>query len=227
MSTSNCKLSTIVYIAKWLDLVDIFFFSYSDLQTLNNQLPEDFKLPIPVHLLKRFEYEFHSADHNIMSEIVTALRTIIEFLIKTLDEKKGEGENFDDLKSEKVLTLQFMQNLHENDNILHEIGVRSVSPPRLRCLSDLPLTATYCCLSLFFHWVENGFYDFRAIPFLFKMHLNKHEELALTELPRKWVSTMSQLAEKLEQLIHGLKHHEHDIINEASNVSSFPILYYI
>lgn len=198
----------------------VFFLYESDLQTLNDQLPEDFKLPIPVHLLKRFEYEFHSADHNLLSEVVTALRTIIGFLIKTLDKS---GENFDDLKSEKV--LQFMQNLLENDNILHEIGVKSISPPRLRCLSDLPLTATYCCLNLFFHWVEDGFYDFRAIPFLFKMHLSEQEELALTELSHKWEGPLSQLAEKLEQLIHGLKHHEHDIVDETSNVS--PLIHFL
>lgn len=133
---------------------------------------------------------------------------------------KALGEETEDLKSQKA--LQFMQSLYgQESDVLHDIGMQNVSQSRLRCLDDLTLTATYSCLKLFFHWVDQGFYDFRALPFPLKAHLSKQDHQALKELPLKWKSTIFELMNELLKLTDVLKHSEPDImgrINEAAKV---------
>ena len=142
-----------------------------------------------------------------MIDVVTALRTILGHLVKTFDEGR---EPIEDLKA-----LQFMRNLHDQDvDVLQEIGLQGLSQPRLDCLTELPLTATYDCLSLFFRWVEEGFYDFSTLPFQFKVHMSDQDRLALKEL--------SQKRNELQRLIDMLKFVEQDVTsqaNEAINVS--------
>ena len=187
---------------------------------MTERLPDSFKLPLPDPLMKRFEYEFHSADYHLMIEVVTALRTVAGHLVKALDEGR---EDYGDL--ETATAPEFMLNLYEHlkkdSDVLYEIGVQNASPSHLRCLADLPLTATYSCLRLFFRWVEEGFYDFSTLPFPFKVHLSYQDQVAIEQLRLKWSSTLSELVKELQQLVDVLKHSEQDItsrVNEAVNV---------
>lgn len=192
-----------------------------DLQDISERLPEAFKQPLPSPLLKRFEYEFHSSNYHQQLEVVTALRTVASHLLKALEERRTD---YGDLATEAV--PEFMLNLYEHltkhSDVLFEIGVQSASPSHLRCLADLPLTATYSCLKLFFRWVEEGFYDFNTLPFPFKVHLGYQDQSCLEQLRMRWPSTAAELKKELQQLVDVLKHSEQDItkrVNEAANVS--------
>lgn len=165
--------------------------------------------------MKSFEYEFHSADYHLMIEVVTALKTIMGYLVKALGE--GGWEDSIDTKAVKFM-LSLYKHLEEDNDVLYEIGVRHASPSHLHCLADLPLTATYSCLNLFFTWVDEGFYDFSTLPFPLKMHLSEGNQLAIECLPRKWNSTTSELLDELQQLIYVLKQSEQDIINRVNRL---------
>ena len=191
-----------------------------DLQDMSERLPEAFKVPLPSPLLKRFEYEFHSANYHLLLEVVTALRTVVSHLVKALEEQRTD---YGDLGSETA--PEFMLNLYEHltkqNQVLVEIGVQSASPSHLRCLVDLPLTATYSCLKLFFRWVDEGFYDFATLPFPFKVHLSYQDQAFLDQLRMRWSSTVAELKKELQQLVDVLKHSEQDItrrVDEAVNV---------
>jgi len=167
-------------------------------------------------LLKRFEYEFHSADYHLLLEVVTALRTVIGHLLKAL--KEG-GTNYGDLENETA--PEFMLNLYEHfkhpKDVLYEIGVQSAASSHLCCLVDLPLVSTYSCLRLFFRWVDEGFYDFNALPFPFKKHLNYRDQCTLDEMQLGWPGTTADLLKELQQLVDVLKHSEQDITNHVTD----------
>ena len=191
-----------------------------DLQDMSDRLPENFKAPLPDALMKRVEYEFHSANYHLMMEVLTALRTVTGHLVKALEDQRTD---YGDLRAQTA--PEFMLNLYEHltrhSDVLHEIGVQSASPSHLRCLADLPLTATYSCLRLFFRWVDEGFYDFCAVPFPFKVHLGYKDQQAIEQLRVRWSCTVPELLKELQQLIDVLKHSEQDItrrVNEAVNV---------
>ena len=143
-------------------------------------------------------------------------------IIKEIAENDGESD------VEKQTTLEFMctlykyRGLDEGDSfVFQKIGIQKASPPQQKCLIDLPLTATYSCLELFFHWIDEGFYDFSTLPFPFKAHLSKEDMIAINKLNIKWDSTDSELMKELQQLIDVLKHSEQDIVtrvNEAFEV---------
>ena len=49
---------------------------------MTERLPEWYKTEMEDMLLKRFEYEFHSANYHTLVEIITGLRTVVGYLIK-------------------------------------------------------------------------------------------------------------------------------------------------
>ena len=63
-----------------------FYYSVShsalDLADMTERLPEWYKTEMEDMLLKRFEYEFHSANYHTLVEVITGLRTVIGYLIK-------------------------------------------------------------------------------------------------------------------------------------------------
>ena len=188
----------------------------AELQEMAKRLPSTFKGCLSDSRKKILEYQFHSANYYLMIEVVTALKTLVEELIKAL-----EAEVPKDFGIEKLTAPQFMANLYENldeSDVLREIGVQNASPSHLDCLNQLPLTATYSCLMLFFHWVDDGFYDFKAIPFPFKVHMNQQDQRALSfeQICPKWTSTNSKLMEEVQELIDALKKSEQDIINRVN-----------
>lgn len=189
---------------------------------MSERLPVNFKAPLPSPLLKRLEYEFHSANYHLLLEVVTALRTVVSHLLKALEEGRTD---YGDLENETA--PEFMLNLYEHltkhTEVLYEIGIQSASPSHLRCLADLPLTSTHSCLNLFFRWVNEGFYDFSTLPFPFKVHLSYPDQQYLEQLRMRWPSTVEQLRTELQQLVDVLKHSEQDItkkVDEAVNVSA-------
>lgn len=189
-----------------------------DLKEIAEQLPDSFKSPLPEPLKKTLEYEFHSATYHLLIEVVMALIIIERYLIKELEKSENEN-NRSDLESKTALgfMLKLYTNLTEPKDVLHEIGVQDASSSHLECLADLHLTDTYDCLKLFFRWVDEGFYDFCAISFPFKVHLNSSDKSALEKLPMKWSGTMSDLMKELHQLVAVLKHSEQNITTQASD----------
>ena len=187
------------------------------------RLPVEFRVHLHEALLKRFEYEFHSASYHLMMEVVTGLRTVAGHLMKILEE---ETDEYGDLAKETVpeFMLHLYEHLKKHSDVLYEIGIQTASPSHLSCLADLPLTATYSCLRLFFKWVEEGVYDFSDIPFPFKVHMSYQDQMFMDQQLRlRWTGTVNDLNRELEQLVDVLKHSERNItsmINEATNVSS-------
>ena len=190
-------------------------YTIHDLQDLSEQLPEAFTTDLPDHLVKYFEYEFHSANYHLLMEVVTALKTVIGHIVKlALEDPEKDKEGL-----EKETVPGFMSNLYGDSsetNVLQSIGIQGASPSHRRCLANLPLTATYSCLRLFFHWVNEGFYDFCTLPFHFKAHLAPNDQHEIEKLSTKWESTTSDLKRGLQQLVDVLKHSEQDIIGRVN-----------
>ena len=191
---------------------------------MTDLLPENFRVPLSKALLKRFEYEFHSASYHLMLEVVTALQTVVRHTIKSLH-KTSPG---DTINLEMQTVSKFMLNLYEDlkkeSEVLFKIGVKSASPSHISCLAELPLTSAYSCLKLFFGWVEEGYYDFSTLPFAFKKHMSYQDKSVVDQqLCLKWQGSVPDLLEELQNLIDVLKHSEQDItskVNEAANVRS-------
>ena len=184
-------------------------------------LPDTFKTTLPKPLRKRFEYEFHSANYDVLLEVMTGLRTIISYLIKAL--KQGSDSKVD---LEKKMATVFMLNLYGKESkesedlrkievqkkidVLKEIGIRNAKQAHLDCLVELPLTATYSCLKLFLNWVDDGFYDFTDLPFPLKGHMDDH---ALEQsLKRPGETNLTVLMKHLCQLADILKRSENEIV---------------
>ena len=190
-------------------------------------LPDHFKQTLHKDLLKDFEYKFHSASYHLLVEVVTALRIIIGYLTKALEDDGGQDHA--DLETETV--QNFLLRLYGDRSersvaILHEIGVQSASSSQISYLGNLSLKFTYSCLNLFYSWVVDGYYDFSSLPFTLK---TKHDQLLgdgkLHSLNK---STGCDLRKELQQLIDILKHSEHDItskVTEKSDVSVMTIIH--
>ena len=150
-------------------------------------------------------------------EVLTALRTVAGHLTKALEDSE---KDMNDLQ--KATIFDFIHGIYEctmnvND-VMRDIGILNASTSHLRCLAKLPLTATYSCLKLFFHWVDDGFYDFCTLPFHLKVHLDPKDQLEIENLYTKWHSTSAELMKGLQELVDVLKHSEQDIarrVNEA------------
>ena len=188
--------------------------------SLAEQLPDKFKITLHETLLKKFEYEFHSADYHLMAEVVTALRTILGHLIKALEEGR---EDFEELALKFVLNLH--KHLESEDQALQEIGVRTESKPYLDCLINLPLAATYHCFKLFSNWVDEGFYDFNTLPFQVKVRMSKQDKLSLEEVCSKWTRPVFELMKELQHLIDLLKQSEEEIISQVDSAACVRISY--
>ena len=190
---------------------------------MGERLPEEFKFPLSEPLQKRFEYEFHSASYHLLNEVVMALRTVIGHLTKALEEVRHTSH--EELK--EMPLPHFMLNLYEHlkshNEVLREIGILSAQPSHLQCLSELPLMSTFDCLKLFFGWVEDGYYDFGALPFPFKVHMIYQDRLLMEQQLRlRWLGSVSDLKEELQSLTDVLKHSEFNItsrLKEAASVS--------
>lgn len=187
---------------------------------MSKSLPDTFKAVIPASLLKSLEYEFHSVNYLLMMQVLTALRTVIDYLIKTLEESK----DFGDLETQTAPGFMLkLYNLSSQRDVLFEIGIKKsdVQDVHLRCLAELPLTATYSCLKLFFYWVNEGFYDFNTLPFPLKVHLGPQHKQAIEQLQTKF-STAAELLRELQQLVDVLKQSEQDItihVNDSELVN--------
>lgn len=145
-----------------------------------------------------------------------ALRTIMGELVKV---PKNESDDYSGMTAEA-----FMRNFcfKKDEDVFYEIGIRNASSSQLADLDKLPLTQTYSCLKLFFHWVDEGFYDYSTLPFSFKIPLSELDQPALVQIIDKWTGTKSKLMKELQQLIDALKQSEQHItsqVNEAINVS--------
>ena len=148
--------------------------------------------------------------------VATALRNIIGHFLKVRDEKSSDCQNLD-----TYMALNFVLVVYESssiEDVLKEIGIENLSPSHLQCLEDLPLAATYSCLKLFLHWVDEGYYDYCTLPFPFKVHLSGDQQHAIEE----WKGTIPHLKEELSELIKVLNHSQQDITSrtnaEAINV---------
>ena len=191
-----------------------------DMLDISEHLPDIYKAPLSDHLKKCFECEFHSASYHLMVDIFTALRTVLGHLIKALE---PVNSNEHELQSESA--VGFMSKLYnQHGEVLQKIGVQSANSAQISCLAELPLTSTYSCLELFFHWLDEGFYDFSDMPFPFKVHLGKEEE---KEIEKLCVRRSAVVLEELQQLVDLLKQSEKDITSHVNEVIDVSIYNYV
>ena len=194
-----------------------------EIQHMGEKLPDDFKVSMSADYLKRLEYEFHSASYHLLNEVVMGLQTVIGHLTKAL----SELPNHDDKELKEQFVTHFMLNLYDglsrHSEVLQKIGIYSARRSHMLCLGDLPLICVYDCLKLFFMWVEEGYYDFNALPFPLKVHMTDQDQVLIEQKIRShWTGSINDLSEKLQDLIDVLKHLEQDItkkVKEAASVS--------
>lgn len=192
-----------------------------ELQGIGKQLTELFKVPLSGEHLRKLEYDFHSANHTILNEIVVGLRTVTGYLVKALEEPVPD---INALKSKSVtqFLLSLFQDKEDYIAALNEIGIKSAQPSHLSCLADLNVCSTYNCLELFVEWVDEERYDFCLLPFPLKVHMNfQDEKLILSSLRQNWKGSINDLKEDSHQLLEVLKHSEQDItrrVKEFANV---------
>lgn len=183
----------------------------ADLRGMSDNLPEVFKSDLSADHKKQLEFEFHSADYNLMMEVLTGFKTVIGFLIKELSE--GEKNFEDQTIGEFMLTNNLYKQRGDHKKVLKEIGIRSASNDNLDILANLPLTASYSCLIHFFQWVDEGFYDFCALPYNLKIHLDPQDKKTIETL---YISSydMQTLLTKVQQLVDILKRLEYEMKEE-------------
>ena len=128
----------------------------------------------------------------------------------------------------KELTLPkfMMDNVYQHINapkVFLEIGLthNSLNHLQLACLTKLPLCYIFSCLKLFVHWVDQGVYDFCALPLTLKDHLSEADLMFIErELREQWTGTLKDLEVEVKQLIEVLKHSEGDIAKKISKQTS-------
>ncbi len=183
-----------------------------------DNLPDNFKHTLHKDLLNLIEYEFHSASYHLLVEVVTGLRIIIGYLIKTLEEDGAQDPSKKENKTVHNFLLGLYDNCSESNlSILCEIGILSASPSQIGCLGDITLKFCYSCLRLFYSWVVDGYYDFSSLPFNLK---TKHDKLLVDDKLHS-LKTGPDVQKELQHLIDTLKHSENDIagkVNEKSDV---------
>ena len=183
-----------------------------------DNLPDHFKHTLHKDLLNLIEYKFHSASYHLLVEVVTGLRIIIGYLIKTLEQDGAQDSSKMENKTVQNFLLVLYSDCSEgNLSILHKIGIQSGSPSQISCLGEVTLKFCYSCLGLFYSWVVDGYYDFSSLPFTLK---TKHDQLLVDDKLHS-LKTGPDLQKELQHLIDTLKHSENDIagkVNEKSDV---------
>ena len=190
-------------------------FSILDLED-TSQLRGTFEAELPSGILKN---EFHSASYHLLLEVLTALQTVVRHLIKALKESTKHLE--------KMSILDFMcevYGIQDYKHVFYNLGIQS-SPSRsqLQCLADIRLTSAYSCLKFFFHWIDDGYYDFNNLPIHLKKSINpKDVKTPIEQIDSKWDDSPAALLKALEQLVDILKDSEQDIVKcvmeQATNV---------
>ena len=142
--------------------------------------------------------------------------------LQELVENHGGSSGLESLTVPKFL-LTIYDRLHDSDDVLKEINIRTLTRSQLTCIVDLPLSSLYNCLILFASWVDEGLYDFSSLPFPVKTHLSFEDRIEVESLRNKWTGSLGDLLAELKQLIEVLKHSEADImknITVSSQVSA-------
>lgn len=192
-------------------------YSSADLRGIADQLPSSFKDALSTELMKKFKYNFHSASYHFLIGVVTAMRTVVGHLVQVIADRNHENMQ---VKAVKDFILELYEDSNKQDNeLFYEFGLRisDPNPDHIQCLTELPLTATYSCLKLFIHWVEEGFYDFNTLPFRFKAVLSSDDAISLQQLQEKWSGTPTDLMKELEGFIDVLKHSEQGITTQPDD----------
>ena len=181
-------------------------FSILDLEDVS-QLPETYKADLPHGILAKLAIEFHSASYHPLLEVLTALRTVIKHLTKSLKESaKG---------LDKMSILDFMREIYrsmESDHVFYNIGIQSAASSQLKCLAKVPLTSAFKCFKFFFQRVDEGYYDFSNLPLILKKTFPATTEETIAALDSK---NPTELLVGLQQLVDILKDSEQDIIKCA------------
>ena len=186
-----------------------------------DNLPDHFKHTLHKDLLNLIEYKFHSASYHLLVEVVTGLRIIIGYLIKTLEQDGAQDHSNMETKTVQNFLLGLYGACSEgNLSILHKIGIQSAFPSQISCLGEISLKFCYSCLRLFYSWVVNGYYDFSSLPFTLK---TKHDQLLVDDELHS-PKTGPVLQKELQHLIDTLKHSENDIARKVIEKSDVRLL---
>ena len=82
--------------------------------------------------------------------------------------------------------LSLYDGLNSFKDALNEIGIQKLTNNQVVCLSELPLVHLYYCLRVFATWMEQGMYDFSALPYTLKAHLQPNDLSTLKAIPTNW-----------------------------------------
>ena len=82
--------------------------------------------------------------------------------------------------------LSLYDGLNSFKDALSEIGIQKLTNNQVVCLSELPLVHLYHCLRVFATWMEQGMYDFSALPYTLKTHLQPNDLSTLKAIPTNW-----------------------------------------
>ena len=85
-----------------------------------------------------------------------------------------------------IFLLSLYDGPHSIKDVLAEIGMRELTDNQIVCLSELPLVHLYHCLKMFARWMEQGMYDFSALPYTLKAHLHPNDLATLKAIPENW-----------------------------------------
>ncbi len=125
--------------------------------------------------------------------------------------------------------LTLYKHLGKSREVLEEIGIRTqdLTASQLACVSDLSLTCVLSGLELFVQWVEEGVYDFCALPFPLKSRLSYQDTQTLQHIPREWNGTKHDLLEELKQMNEVLAHSEGYLTKLVGEAAHKPIMEYL
>ena len=120
----------------------------------------------------------------------------------------------------------FMMSFHklESKRVLNDIGISTLSPSQVNCLTELSMPFLWSCLNMFAAWIKKGTYEFSYLPYPLKTRMSKHDRLFVkNELKELWFGPQNKLLSAVEQTRDFLTHSEKNIsemINRASQESA-------
>lgn len=190
------------------------------------KLPDCFKCSLTRNMSNELMYEFHSASYIEMNDVVTFLSIIVGQLTKQLESTATRNCLNNETISNFILRVYETQTFSD---VLQKIGTQLHRPSQQKLLESIPLNAVYCCIQLFFDWLEKGFYDFSSVPRPFKVNMSDMDKRSVEkELSHKWKkkgTVTTNMIQDLQQLIDALKIIQEDLIENVHDADTVSYLF--
>jgi hypothetical protein len=157
--------------------------SSDELTVIESKLSEPLKINMEKEYYKRLEFEFHASGYHIMQATTTGIRIAAGHLVQSVE--YGD-QNFNQGWNVAEFLLHLYDDHYSKKEVLTKIGMGELTATQAGTVLELPLANLYHCLKSFATWMENGMYDFSALPFSLKAHLWPTDSTIFKTLPDKW-----------------------------------------